>query len=100
VASEALAAEGRKNIAPRMGLRDVRGLREEAAQALLHERMRAPFASIHKLTHRVPALRKDELNTLADIGALNSVAGRLLPVASKAFIIPTPERTPGAEKSG
>jgi error-prone DNA polymerase len=94
------APEGRKNIALRMGLRYVRGLREEAAQALLHERMRVPFASIHDLTHRVPELRKDELTTLAEIGALNSVAGRQLPVASKTFIIPTPERTPGAEKSG
>ena len=100
MASTALAAEGRKNIALRMGLRYVRGLREEAAQALLRERMRVPFASIHDLTHRVPALRKDELTTLAEIGALNSVAGRQLPVASKTFIIPTCERTPGAEKSG
>ena len=57
-----------------MGLRYVRGLREDAAQALLHERMRTPFASIHDLTRRVPELRKDELTTLAEIGALNSIA--------------------------
>jgi error-prone DNA polymerase len=56
-----------------MGLRYVRGLREEAAQALVRERMRAPFASIHDLTRRVPELRKDELTTLAGIGALNSI---------------------------
>jgi error-prone DNA polymerase len=67
------APEGRKNIALRMGLRYVRGLREEAAQALLRERMRTPFASIHDLTHRVPELRKDELTTLAEIGALNAI---------------------------
>ncbi len=61
----------------RLGLRYVRGLREEAAQALVRERNRAPFTSIHDLTRRVPELRKDELNTLAEIGALNSVANSL-----------------------
>jgi error-prone DNA polymerase len=58
----------------RLGLRYVRGLREEAGQALVRERARAPFTSIHDLTCRVPELRKDELTTLAAIGALNSVA--------------------------
>jgi error-prone DNA polymerase len=58
-----------------MGLRYVRGLREEAARSLLRERILAPFISIHDLTRRVPELRKDELTTLAEIGALNSVAG-------------------------
>jgi error-prone DNA polymerase len=57
----------------RLGLRYVRGLREDAAQALLRERSRAPFTSIHDLTRRVPELRKDELTTLAEIGALNAV---------------------------
>jgi error-prone DNA polymerase len=57
----------------RMGLRYVRGLREEAAQALVQERAQAPFQSIHDLTRRVPELRKDELTTLAAIGALNSI---------------------------
>jgi error-prone DNA polymerase len=57
----------------RLGLRYVRGLREEAAQALVRERMRASFTSIHDLTRRVPELRKDELTTLAEIGALNEI---------------------------
>jgi error-prone DNA polymerase len=57
----------------RMGLRYVRGLREEAARSLLLERIRAPFTSIHDLTRRVPELRRDELTTLAEIGALNSI---------------------------
>jgi error-prone DNA polymerase len=75
-----------------MGLRYVRGLREEeAAQALLRERERAPFTSIHDLTRRVPELRKDELTTLAEIGALNSI--------SKSLVIPASERTRGAEES-
>ena len=64
-----------------MGLRYVRGLREETAQALLRERLLAPFASIHDLTRRVPELRKDELTTLAEIGALNSVASSRHPVS-------------------
>ena len=57
----------------RLGLRYTRGLREEAGQALVRERKLTPFASIHDLVHRVPELRKDELVTLAEIGALNSV---------------------------
>src|SRR5438309_4750333 len=66
----------------RLGLRYVRGLREEASQALVRERNQSPFTSIHDLVHRVPELRKDELNTLAEIGALNSVLSSQLPVAS------------------
>jgi error-prone DNA polymerase len=66
-----------------MGLRYVRGLREEAAQALVRERTRAPFASIHDLTRRVPELRKDELSTLAEIGALNAVSSFQFLVSGK-----------------
>lgn len=62
-----------KNIALRLGLRYVRGLHEEAGQAIASERERGLFSSIHNLVHRVPELRKDELNTLAEIGALNSI---------------------------
>ncbi len=83
----------------RMGLRYVRGLREEAARSLLLECIRAPFTSIHDLTRRVPELRRDELTTLAEIGALNSVASTQHPVPSKPLVIPTPERTRGAEES-
>ncbi|MGZ4875589.1 MAG: DNA polymerase III subunit alpha, partial [Candidatus Angelobacter sp.] len=87
------APQGRKNPAPttlpeggrdahptaggtpalRLGLRYVRGLREEAAHAIVRQRNLAPFTSIHDLIQRVPELRKDELNTLAEIGALNSI---------------------------
>jgi len=92
-------AEENKIIALRMGLRYVRGLREEAGQALVRERQRAPFTSIHDITRRVPELRKDELTTLAEIGALNAVVSSQLPVFSKTLVIPTPERTRGAEES-
>jgi error-prone DNA polymerase len=81
-------------IALRMGLRYVRGLRQEAAQALVRERMRTPFASIHDLTRRVPQLRRDELTTLAEIGALNAVASS----PSKKNVA-TPESKRGAEES-
>jgi error-prone DNA polymerase len=68
-----LRGENNVEIALRMGLRYVRGLREEAARSLILERMSAPFTSIHDLARRVPELRKDELATLAEIGALNSI---------------------------
>ncbi len=90
---------GNFTIALRMGLRYVKGMREEAGEALVRERARAPFTSIHDLTRRVPELRKDELTTLAEIGALNSVASGQWPAASKTFVIPASERTRGAEES-
>jgi error-prone DNA polymerase len=70
-------------IALRLGLRYVRGMREEGAQALVRERARAPFASIHDLARRVPELRKDELTTLAEIGALNAVSSFQFQVSGK-----------------
>ncbi len=57
----------------RLGLKYARGLREPAGQALVRERSLAPFASVQDLARRVPELRKDELTTLAEIGALNEV---------------------------
>jgi len=67
------APEGRKNIALRLGLRYVRGLPEEAGQALVRERARTPFTSIDDLARRVPELRHRDLTTLAEIGALNKI---------------------------
>jgi error-prone DNA polymerase len=70
------APEGRQKgeqIALRLGLRYVRGLHEEAGQAIARERKREPFISIQDLVRRGPTLRKDQLNTLAEIGALNSI---------------------------
>ena len=60
----------------RLGLKYARGLREPAGQALVRERSVAPFASVQDLARRVPELRKDELTTLAEIGALNAVASQ------------------------
>ena len=59
----------------RLGFRYVRGLREEAARALVRERAKRPFTDIDDLHNRVPELRKDELRTLAEVGALNFIKG-------------------------
>jgi error-prone DNA polymerase len=67
------ACFGSEDLALRLGLRYVRGLREQAAVALVQERDRAPFRSIQDLVERVPGLRVSELQTLAEIGALNAL---------------------------
>ena len=68
--------------AVRLGLRYVRGLREEAARALVRERQQRRFESITDVARRVPELRRTELETLAAIGALNQVVSGQWPVAS------------------
>ena len=60
-------------LAVRIGLRYVKGLREEAAQAVVRERNSDSFVSLDDLVRRVPELRKDELVTLAEVGALNFI---------------------------
>ena len=79
---------GGSGFAVRLGLRYARGLREEAARALLAERARAPFHSIDDLARRVPELRKNELVLLAEIGALNRVVSGQWSVASE-FPVPS-----------
>jgi error-prone DNA polymerase len=55
----------------RLGLRYVRGLREEAGRAVVTARAHGPFAGIDDVVRRVRVLRKDELARLAEAGALN-----------------------------
>ena len=62
------------DLALRIGLRYVRGLQQAAAEALVHERQRAPFASFEDLARRVPQLTRDNLAILATIGALNHLS--------------------------
>ncbi|MBA2705347.1 MAG: error-prone DNA polymerase [Blastocatellia bacterium] len=62
-----------RQLALRLGLRYVKGLHEEAGQAIVRARAEAPFISIDDLQHRVPELRKDELRKLAAVGALNFI---------------------------
>jgi len=54
----------------RLGLCYVRGLRREAGERVVAERRRQPFRSVQDLMDRV-GLRRDELQALAGIGALN-----------------------------
>ena len=86
--------EHQPTLALRLGLNYVRGLRESAAQALVRERSLAPFQSIHDLTRRVPELRKDELTTLAEIGALNSVASPESRVPNTEYQVSSAEQEP------
>jgi error-prone DNA polymerase len=58
--------------AVRLGLRYVRGLREEAGLRLEVERTRRPFASVEDLVKR-GGLRRDEVAQLARVGALASL---------------------------
>ena len=64
-------ASGTKTL--RLGLRYARGLREEAARVILRARAVRPFTSVDDLAVRVRELRQDELNRLAEIGALNTL---------------------------
>jgi error-prone DNA polymerase len=57
----------------RLGFNYVKGLREQAAKAILATRAQSPFTSIQDLVNRTPELRKDELRKLSEIGALNFI---------------------------
>ncbi|PYV14263.1 MAG: error-prone DNA polymerase, partial [Acidobacteria bacterium] len=57
----------------RLGLMYARGVRESAAREIARERARAPFSGIDDLARRVPELRRDELERLAELGAFNFV---------------------------
>jgi error-prone DNA polymerase len=57
----------------RLGLRYARGLREDTGRAIVSARAGRPFTSVDDLVIRVPGMRRDELNRLAEIGALNSL---------------------------
>jgi error-prone DNA polymerase len=57
----------------RLGLKYVKGMREEVGLTIMRERTRKPFASIDDLSQRVPELRKEELRKLAAVGALNFI---------------------------
>ncbi len=57
----------------RLGLGYARGLRQQIATAIVRERQRSPFDSVYDLARRVPELRKTDLVSLAQIGALNAL---------------------------
>jgi error-prone DNA polymerase len=71
---DAESAEVRRadeQLAMRLGLCYVKGLREESARAIVRERLKRSFWDIDDLHNRVPELRKDEMRKLAEVGALN-----------------------------
>jgi error-prone DNA polymerase len=60
----------------RLGLRYVRGLRQEMGLEIAKERAVRKFASIDDLKLRIPAMQKSEMAALAALGALNFIAGK------------------------
>jgi error-prone DNA polymerase len=64
----------KEQFAVRLGLRYVRGLREEIAREIVRQRELRAFSSIENLKLRVPAIRKSEITALAAIGALNFIS--------------------------
>jgi error-prone DNA polymerase len=61
----------------RLGLRFVKGLREEVGREIVRERGVRAFRSIDDLKLRVQSLQKSELTALAEIGALNFVGSKI-----------------------
>jgi error-prone DNA polymerase len=57
----------------RLGMRYVKGLREQAALEIVRQRGLRRFTSIEDLRRRVPGVQKSELAALAAIGALNFI---------------------------
>jgi error-prone DNA polymerase len=66
----------RENFAVRLGLRYVKGLSAAVGVEIARQRAHRAFASIDDLKLRVPAIQKSELTALAEVGALNFIAGQ------------------------
>lgn len=64
----------RQELALRLGLNYVKGLREVAGLRIVKERTRQAFTSIDDLVYRIPELQKKELMLLAEVGALNFIS--------------------------
>jgi len=64
--------EAKDQLAVRLGLRFVKGLREEAGRRIEEEAARAPFADVREVAYRC-ALRAEELAVLAQVGAFASL---------------------------
>ncbi len=57
----------------RLGLNYVKGLRKETGEAIVRARNERPYINLADVVYRVPAVSKDELRMLAEIGSLNFV---------------------------
>ena len=64
------------SLAMRVGLRYVRGLREETGREIVRQHAIAPLEAIDDLPRRVPKIQKAELTSLAEVGALNFISGQ------------------------
>src|SRR6516164_4875639 len=60
----------------RLGLRYVKGLREQTALQIIRQRDIRKFASIEDLKQRVAEIQKTELTALAEVGALNFISSK------------------------
>jgi error-prone DNA polymerase len=85
--------------AVRIGLRYASGFRADAAEALVAERAGRPFASAADLAKRV-SLRRDELDALAELGALASIDPRAATRRSALWQVAALERDPGSLFAG
>lgn len=65
----------RENFAVRLGLRYVKGLSAAVGAEIACQRVIRAFTTIDDLKLRVPAISKSELTALAEVGALNFIAG-------------------------
>lgn len=61
----------------RLGFNYVKGFRRQTVEAVVSERARGPFSSIDDLKRRVARMSREELNTLAELGALNNLGARV-----------------------
>jgi error-prone DNA polymerase len=59
--------------AVRLGFNYLKGLRRETAARMIEARSRGAFTSIRDMVRRVPGIRKEELDSLAEAGALNFI---------------------------
>ncbi len=57
----------------RLGLNYLKGLRRSTAGGIVQARAESPFLSIRDLVRRVPGIRKEEIESLAEAGALNFI---------------------------
>ena len=65
-----------EGLAVRLGMRYVKGLRQEIALEIMHQRELCAFASVDDLKLRIHDIQKSELTVLAEVGALNSISTR------------------------
>jgi error-prone DNA polymerase len=83
----------------RIGLRYVAGLRREAGEAIAAGRECRPFADLGDLVRRV-SLRRDELDVLAELGALASIDGESRSRRSALWQVAALERDPSSLFAG